>query len=178
MWAPWVAIKGRNEFGHYTLASSSDEITNGIGIKLYGWNPDELNAWNEGDGPVLLDHRGDPLNRKNMQGGDYSPDQQAFYLSVGADEYLTEPGASEYVYAFDPNGSQYGRSSRSGDSWGPFPYVSGNHEGEGIDYFDVAGKNIPNIPSGQLHVILLNVDNGQDNVWIKHYDNRSQFAIP
>jgi hypothetical protein len=179
MQAPWVAIKGKNQFGDYTLVSSPNKITNGVGIKFYGWSPVGLNAWNEGDGPDLLDDRGAPLTRPNMQGGDYSPDQQALYISVGA--HTINPftsGVSEYVYAFDPNGAQYGRSSRSGDWWGPFPYVSGDHEGEGIDFFDVAGKNIPGVPSGQLHVVLLNPDARQDNVWIKHYDNRWQFATP
>jgi hypothetical protein len=83
-----------------------------------------------------------------------------------------------YVFAIEDETNTARLQARSENGYGPFNFE--NHpdttfgrcsqdEGEGLDWLDVRGLNIPGIPDGHLHLIMIDNDAGTDNVYLKHY---------
>ncbi|MHC4560905.1 MAG: hypothetical protein ACYS80_26795 [Planctomycetota bacterium] len=105
------------------------------------------------------------------QGGDFSSDDELFYFAHG------ESGGPGHIFVFEVKSENTNWYSirKSSNSDMPFKFeVHAEEETEGCSYFDmnsVAGYH-PEMPRGELHVILLNNDIGSpDNAWIRHYSS-------
>jgi hypothetical protein len=167
--AAWVAI---DPFNRDQLWSSNGNIENGVGIKKYRieWSF-RSNLSFIGDGPILKNRHGNPINLKVMQGGAFSQQDEFFYLTNSDSSSADGRG----LWGFDRAGEL---AAESGSSYGPFNFehcCGDEQEPEGIDFLDTTGLVIPGLTgtNSKLHVILLNNDFFEsDNVWLKHY--RSQ----
>jgi len=136
----------------------------------------------------------------HAQGGVFNPEGSLLYVSTGP----CDSAGYIYVFAIDAKTNTARLQARSGNAYGVFDFE--NHpdttfdprdfkdhcsgdEGEGLDWVDVRGRNVYNIPEGQLHLVMAVNPNGDprsDNfifgdtpytVYVKHYSN-SNLPIP
>lgn len=65
--------------------------------------------------------------------------------------------------------------ARSENGYGPFNFETHirrfrlGDETEGLDWLDVRGLKLPGIPDGQLHLVMIDNDIQQDDLYLKHY---------
>jgi hypothetical protein len=118
----------------------------------------------------LVDRDGIPIDIQAAQGGDVSDDGHFIYLSNGC--CTTNPGETWGVRVF--NLATGVLQAKSANGWGIFDYKFDpsflgfdNQEAEGLDYFDLRGYGIPNMPDSQVHVGLYS--NASGSIWLKHY---------
>lgn len=120
---------------------------------------------------------------KHGQGGVFNPEGSLLYVSTGPYDL---PGAVGHIYVFaiDAKTGTARLQARSGNAYGVFDfenhpdttlgYCSGD-EGEGLDWVDVRGRNVHNIPEGQLHLVMANCPHTPHpltyHVYVKHYSN-------
>ncbi len=137
----------------------------------------------------LTDESGSPVEIRNMQGGELSPSGQLMYVSAG---HLGNPRQSWGIHVFDLSTKR--RIQRSTNGSGHFNYEFDSdcvpwkdscfdcpcEEPEGLTIWDLddvkapcsgGGACINGRLQGQLHVILLDNDPDDDDVYIKHYTN-------
>ncbi len=131
----------------------------------------------------VTDYDGTPVAHMNsMQGGVFNDTGTLLYTSNG---YCDTPCYLQIFFISGATGSDGQRGIRQAVSSnpnydgqnGPFAFeqisrsqilgVCIGQEAEGVDYFDVAGRNIPGVPSGLLHAMLY--DNTTHGFFIKHY---------
>ncbi len=89
-----------------------------------------------------------------------------------------------HVFAIEDHTNKAILQARSENSYGLFNFethpeiscfdfykcVSSRDETEGLDWLDVRGLNIPGIPDGQLHLVMIDNDlYDSDNLYLKHY---------
>jgi hypothetical protein len=177
--APWLAIRP----GERTLWTSASDLSANNQLREYDIDWGRLGA----TGQLLLtfrrqvtlkDRDGMILNLQSMQGGVFNPEGTLLYTSTG---YCTSFGYID-VFAIEDATNTARLQASSEQGYGPFnfetvpapefPIFGGcqGDEAEGLDWLDVQGLNIPGIPDGQLHVIV--VDNKlftSDKVYLKHY---------
>lgn len=177
----WVAIRP----GTNTLWVSGGAINAGRELSEYTIDWDQLHtkgtlALSFKQTVLLYDWDGVlPITIRSMQGGVFNSDGSIMYIASG---FCDTVG---YVHAFHIEGDKgvlQASTSNGGDA--PFNYktepddlvcVFGecactSDEAEGIDWIDVAGKGVPGVPSGKLHVVLIDNDLlSKDNLFLKHY---------
>lgn len=174
--AGWVAVDGDG-----FVYSSSNHVT---ALRKYHVN------WAQIESAVqlefvqeipLLDEAGVSLRLESMQGGDVSPSNRLIYLTNGTCANSLNAG----VHVVDLHtGVRIARSCQGGENC-LFRYqfdlcfpVSerSNHEPEGLTIWDLDGLvldgQVADEIEGQLHILLLNNDIDQGNVWIKHYSGK------
>jgi hypothetical protein len=127
----------------------------------------------------LLFEDGEPFLAPHWQGADFSSDGRFFYLVNGygsaqvlEDGVIYHGWGSGNIHVFPVQDEPVWQRSEASDEKAPFRFeVNAEEEPEGCSYFDMrnADNYHPSMPRGELHVILLNNDAGDDNVWIKHY---------
>jgi hypothetical protein len=107
-----------------------------------------------------------------MQGGVFSP-WGDLYLINGNQHDTTINGG---IHVFDPAGNLVAESQNGGTTHFNFQYEPGGieqQEPEGIDWWNRDNAHPPSNPGGsiggQLHVILLENELGQDDIFFKHY---------
>jgi hypothetical protein len=121
----------------------------------------------------------------HAQGGVFNPEGRLLYVSTGP----CDSTGYIYVFAIDAKTGTARLQARSGNAYGVFDfenhastlgYCTGD-EGEGIDWVDVRGRNVYNIPEGQLHLVMANNPHvpflDSYSVYVKHYSN-SSLPIP
>lgn len=124
-----------------------------------------------------------PLNLQSMQGGVFNPDGTLFYTSNGA----CDSNGYVYVFAIEDGTNTPTLQAQSENGYGPFNFethpgtttfsapfysrtVCSGDEAEGLDWLDVRGLNVPGIPYGQLHLVMIENDlTDSDEVYLKHY---------
>jgi hypothetical protein len=179
--APWVCVgpaghlysgsgkvSGKeNEVYEYTV--SWDVITQGGGATLDSART--IHLLTEESAPFIVEH---------WQGADFSSDGSLFYFVNGMGGADVFEGATIYhgygfgsIHVFQVCEGKYWKCIRaSAHKTPPFRFeVNDEEEPEGCSYFDMRSieEYHQDMPLGELHVILLNNDAGNDNVWIKHY---------
>ena len=122
-----------------------------------------------------------PFLIHSMQGGEFSPSGELFFVSCGIIEGPIGIGGAQYdtdgLHVFETNTwKEIQRSFNQGLTCCP-PYFrfefdnsgDGGDEPEGLTYWDLSDGKSPNV-SGQLHVILYTHDYFSSNqVKLKHY---------
>ena len=99
----------------------------------------------------------------------FNPSGTLLYLSNGDHD---TPGYV-HVFSVDDETNTATLQARSENGYGPFNFENRTKllgdEAEGLDWLDVRGLNVPGIPDGQLHLVM--VDNGfrTDDLYVKHY---------
>jgi len=181
----WAAILP----GSDTLWTSDEDIGASDGIREYKIDWEKLRTQNilslaYNEEIILKDRHSVALDIRSMQGGVFNPEGTLFYQVNG---YCDAVGGDvSRIRVFDlVTGTLQARSE---NGYGPFNFENhpnwescgnGSEEPEGIDFFDVAGRDIPGIPSGQLHVFLLSNDWwSPDDVYLKHYEMFSDTEGP
>jgi hypothetical protein len=118
----------------------------------------------------LEDEYGSPLSIIHKQGADFSTDGNRFYVVNGYQN------SSKDIHVFVTSDKVWRRIDKSSRTQLPFKFEThgSDEEPQGLSLFDVNYiKNYhPRMPRGELHVLLLNNDIGDDNLWIKHYSYR------
>jgi len=117
----------------------------------------------------LYKEDGSPFGSRDLewqQGADFSPDGKVFFMSHGGS------GQSAYrgIKVFRVSDGRLINQSDMNDMPFKFEYHEGRFgdEPEGLTYWDLADKNIPNL-TGQLHVVMIDNDAGNDDLYFKHY---------
>ena len=189
----WLAIRSGtwpNDYG--TLWVSTNAIDGSHPLWSYKVDLTQLNngqaAFLTSPRQVfLVDQDNNPVtDMYTMQGGVFNESGSLLYTSNG---YCDTP-AWIHVYAISDTGGRLQARSTNPAGSGSAPFSFEQHwvqqscvdlifaqfwcfctgeEPEGIDYFDVTGRNVPGVPEGRLHAILLSNDAGDDHVWLKHY---------
>lgn len=116
----------------------------------------------------LQDGAGVPLTLRHMQGGEFTPTGDILYLTNGYGDHIADDG----LHAF--NTTTWRRIKHSSYSNRPFKFSWEPGEGEepeGLTIWDLDNGRAPGI-RGQLHVMLLDNDLGEDDVYIKHYSDK------
>ena len=175
--APWLAIRREER----TLWLSTSEL--GEGNQLREYDIDWHRLGGTADAQLVLtfrrqvtlqDRDGATMNLTSIQGGVFNPEGTLLYLSSGP---CDAPGYV-YVFAIEDATNTARLQARSENRYGPFNFEThpdttfgrcSGDEGEGLDWLDVRGLNVPGVPDGQLHLIMLDNDAGTDNVFLKHY---------
>ena len=131
---------------------------------------------------ALYDERGkNMLPKKHPQGGVFSPSGKLFYFVsgyIGADR-------DDGIHVFDT--TTWKRIKKSTNGSGEFNYefrtsawydltIDGD-EPEGLTIWDLDDGRAPGI-RGQLHVLMLNNNAGQDQVHLKHYSYKKPTIPP
>lgn len=175
--ASWLAIHPREE----TLWVSTSNLSDGNHIREYEIDWGRLTT----DGQLVLtfrrqvavrDRHGVVRNLQSIQGGVFDPDGK-LYISTGYD-------SNYYVHVFvieDATDTAV-LQARSEHGYGPFNFEASyrqecyvvhcihlGDEAEGLDWLDVRGLNVPGIPDGQLHLVMIDNDKDQDDLYLKHY---------
>ena len=171
--APWVAVRkdGRIYSGYgkrdyvseiWEFTINWDEVDRNVPLVDYSIRT------------LLLKHEDGPdFSETNHQGGDFSTDEEFFYLTTGQSEGIKRI----HAFAVDEIGVWY-RVRESSNSLLPFLYeTNSEEEPEGLSYFDMNAYDgtvyHPGMPRSELHVILLNNDLfSSDNIYLKHYTSR------
>jgi hypothetical protein len=168
--APWLAISPSKR----TLWISTSNLNDGDQLREYeiDWgllgSTGQLVLTLRPDQFILSDQNG--ANLRSVQGGVFNPEGTLLYISTGScgDGYV-------YVYAIDDATNTAQLQARSENGYGPFNFETHDRsfgdcdEAEGLDWLDTRGLNIPGIPEGQLHLVMVDVDLGTDQVYVKHY---------
>jgi hypothetical protein len=180
---PWLAVRP----GEDTLwVSHSDDVDH---VKVYdilwdrltGTYPPQLVL----DNPrliTLLDRDGAAITVDSMQGGVFNSSGTLLYISTGA----CDSHGYVRVFAIDDETSVATLQAQSENGYYPFNFethpdniciagkcVCTGDEAEGLDWLDVRGLNVPGIPDGQLHLVMVENDIASDDLYIKHYSGRT-----
>ncbi|MGQ0594627.1 MAG: hypothetical protein ACT4QB_18925 [Gammaproteobacteria bacterium] len=169
--ASWLAIRP----GQRTLWVSTFNLGGSNQIREYDIDWDRLGV----DGQLILSFRrqltlrdrdGVILNLKSMQGGVFNPEGTLLYISTGY-EYLN---GYVHVFAIEDDTNTGMLQARSENSYGPFNFETHpwkGDEAEGLDWLDVRGLDVPGIPDGQLHLVMIDNDSwgDSDDLYLKHY---------
>jgi hypothetical protein len=130
-----------------------------------GFNPGWLYVYNIQGTTVnyaravrIADGNGNPIRLTHVQGGAFS-DSGKLYL-------ITHDPA--YILSVDPYNGRVQSSTWTEEHPGYY------EEMEGITVLDSTGKGYPGI-KGQIHVLLLDNDAGQDDWYFKHYSANGPF---
>jgi hypothetical protein len=176
--ASWLAIRP----GERTLWVSTSNLSEGNQIREYDIDWDRLGV----HGQLILTFRRQVTlrdrdgNLQSMQGGVFDPDGK-LYISTGYDSHYYVR-----VFAIEDTTDTAILQARSENGYGPFNFEAHFREGcvdtpvyrrcfhlgdetEGLDWLDVRGLNIPSIPDGQLHLVMIDNDIDQDDLYLKHY---------
>lgn len=179
--ASWLAIRPREE----TLWVSTSNLSEGNHIREYEIDWGRLTT----DGQLVLtfrrqvtlrDRDGGVLNLQSIQGGVFDPDGK-LYISTGYDSHYYVR-----VFVIEDATDTATLQAHSGNGYGPFNFEAGyreecygyifgeicihlGDEAEGLDWLDVRGLNVPGIPDGQLHLVMIDNDKDQDDLYLKHY---------
>jgi hypothetical protein len=109
-----------------------------------------------------------PLNLEHMQGGVFNPEGTLLYTSNG----YTNTNGYVHVFAIEDDMNTARLQARSENGYGPFNFETHpgtDDEAEGLDWLDVRGLNVPGIPDGQLHLVMIDNDWPKDDLYFKHY---------
>ena len=167
--ASWLAIRP----GDRTLWVSTSDLKADDQIREYTIDWTQLGA----SGQLILtfrrqvtlrDRDGVTLNLKSMQGGVFNPEGTLLYTSNG---YIDTNGYV-HVFAIDDATNSANLQARSENGYGFFNFETHpatDDEAEGLDWLDVRGRQIPGIPDGQLHLVMIDNDPFQDDLYLKHY---------
>jgi FG-GAP-like repeat len=118
----------------------------------------------DGQDLPLFNRDGNRIVLPQMQGGDVTPDGHTIFLSNGCCGDNSGPWG---VHAFDLSTGAMQAESTGAQPFN-FTFDQGTYqEPEGLDYFDVRGLGLLNIPDSQLHVALFG--NLSEDMWLKHY---------
>ncbi len=180
VWAGWCAV--RLEVNGLYLYSSNNQVDAAnpifryrIDLQKLQANPPTVGSAFQYMGFVQLFHGITPISiPQYLQGGEFSPDGSHLFLVNGKSTGKVTDGG---IWVFKGSPFQYvakSTESRNPSNWGSFvfewhPSHLGRQEPEGITFWDLDGGQSPQLPGGQLHVILLDNDPGEDEIWIKHY---------
>src|SRR5262249_39059769 len=106
---------------------------------------------------------------QDVQGGVVSPSGELLYLSAGNFNYIHP---THGINVFDLTTGQRIKQSINGSGLFNYELDSDNdfEEPEGLTIWDLDNGQAPGI-RGQLHVLLLDNDSGDDEVYLKHYAN-------
>jgi hypothetical protein len=177
--APWVAIRP----GQDTLwVSHSDDVDH---VRVYdidwqrltGTIPAQLILDNPRD-ITLRDRDGTTITLDSMQGGVFNPSGTLLYTSNRSDK---TPGYV-HVFSIDDETNTATLQARSENGYFPFNFATNPgfptyDEAEGLDWLDVRGLNVPHIPDGQLHLVMVDNDLFQDDLYLKHYSGLTDLDI-
>jgi hypothetical protein len=188
---PWLAIRP----GEDTLwVSHSDDVEH---VKVYdilwerltGTFPPRLVL----DNPrliKLLDRDGLPITLTSVQGGVFNSSGTLLYISTGS---CSSHGYIR-VFSVDDERSVATLQAQSENGYYPFNFEThpdttagfcSGDEAEGLDWLDVRGLNVPGVPDGQLHLVMVNngivscsffggcIFGDFDTVYFKHYSGRA-----
>jgi hypothetical protein len=124
----------------------------------------------------LLDQDGEFISLNTVQGGKILSDS-LIYLTNSA-----TGGAGPGLRVFELITG--GFVARAGNNYGPFDFQLTNagsdtgDEAEGIDFLPIRPEQkIPGIDWGDLHVMMIDVDVGHDNGFIKHYSYKCDWDL-
>ena len=156
--APWCAVDTKGD-----LYSSGQGVTS-INRFTIDWKELETNnTLNIGNRTSisLFDESGHSLQLGGTQGGVLTPSGELFYI------------VDDGIHVF--NTTSWQRIQKSTNGYGHFNYEYSPgawpdpyEEPEGITIWDLDDRCAPGI-SGQLHVLMLDNDASQDEVYLKHY---------
>ena len=167
---PWVTVSsnghiysgsgkvaGReNEIYEYTVSWAAIQI--GGSVSISSWRT-----------IFLRNADGSPFIAEHWQGADFSSDETYFFLTNGYD------CGCGFIHVFEVTQGNSWHKLRTSTDEMPFKFeVAGEEEPEGCSCFDMNGVDVyhPDMPRGELHVVLLNNDwPTVDNAWIKHYSS-------
>ena len=127
---------------------------------------------------TLLDESGYPVTIDTPQGGVISQNGRLLYISAG---YCEGSHPSWGIHVFDLQTRK--RIARSGNGSGPFNYEfhpawrCSGEEPEGMTIWDLDGSSAPPQVAGGLHVLMLDNDIGDDEVYFKHYTHESAYPV-
>lgn len=169
--ASWLAIRP----GERTLWVSTSNLSDGNQIREYDIDWDRLGV----HGQLILtfrrevtlrDRDGVILNLTSLQGGVFNPEGTLLYISTG----YTDSNGYVHVFAIEDATNTGMLQARSENGYGPFNFQTRRgklgDEAEGLDWIDVRGLNIPGIPDGQLHLVMIDNDwPSSDELYLKHY---------
>lgn len=169
--ASWLAIRP----GERTLWVSTSNLGDSNQIREYDIDWDRLGV----HGQLILtfrrevtlrDRDGVILNLTSLQGGVFNPEGTLLYISTG----YTDSNGYVHVFAIEDATNTGMLQARSENGYGPFNFQTRRgklgDEAEGLDWIDVRGLNIPGIPDGQLHLVMIDNDwPSSDELYLKHY---------
>ncbi len=180
VWAGWCAL--RLEVDGLYLYSSNNQIDAAnpifryrVDLRPIQASPSSVNGVFVHVGTVQLFRGTTPISiPQYLQGGEFSPDGSHLFLVNGKSTGRVSDGG---IWVFKGSPLSYvakSTESRNPSIWGSFVYEwhpsrLGRQEPEGITFWDLDGGQSPQLPGGQLHVILLDNDPGGDEIWLKHY---------
>jgi len=115
---------------------------------------------------------GSSLTLDNMQGADFTPEGDKLFMVTG---FVGVPEGPDGIHVFDATdtSNELRRIRKSGQS-GLFEYEFDTEEAlhdqepEGLIFWDLTDGRAPSV-QGELHVLLLDNDLYNDDIYIKHY---------
>ncbi|MGQ9638619.1 MAG: Ser-Thr-rich GPI-anchored membrane family protein [Thermodesulfobacteriota bacterium] len=124
----------------------------------------------------LQDESGKQVFIDTPQGGAISPMENSLYLVAG---YSEGSHPSWGIHVFDLRTGR--RIARSQNGFGPFNYEfhpgwSKYEEPEGMTIWDLDDGRAPGIV-GKLHVLMLDNDADQDDIYLKHYTDKDAYPV-
>jgi hypothetical protein len=156
------------------LLYTSDEHASAFKKYDLGWNhiakKGTIQLTFLGDRP-FFDFNGSTLLLRYVQGGVFSPSGELFYVVSGwwkdTDEH------AEGIHVFDTQSWRRIQHSTNGYGYFNYEFDSGywpdaSEEPEGLTIWDLDNGKAPGI-SGQLHVLMLDNDASDDDIYFKHY---------
>ncbi len=171
--APWCAIDSQGTL--YTSVSKNSLLLR-FGVDWEALrNYRKLNLRSLASIP-LQDESGKGVFIDTPQGGAISASGNLLYLVAG---YYKDSHPSWGIHIFDLRTGRRILRSRSGV--GPFNYefhpgLPKYEEPEGMTIWDLDDRRAPGI-AGKLHVLMLDNDPKQDDIYLKHYTNNDAYPV-
>jgi hypothetical protein len=179
---PWLAIRHSDDTLWVSHSDGVDHVKvyDILWDRLTGMYPPRLVL----DNPrlvTLMDRDNMAITLKSMQGGVFNSTSTLLYTSNGA----CDSNGYIRVFAIDDQKGVATLQAQSENAYFPFNFETHPHvirlpfigttvcagdEAEGLDWLDVRGLNVPGIPDGQLHLVMVNNHiSSPDAVYLKHY---------
>ena len=163
--APWCCVRPANDAQYLFLYSSDYWMVNSLCVYridldiLLNASQLILEPWGQF---YLRDYGGSTYTVDEVQGGEFSESNTLLYIT----------SMSTGITVFDVASGNLVERSTNGSGYFNFEYHTGHplwEEPEGLTVWSLDSGIAPNI-SGQLHVILLDNDAGnEDDIYFKHY---------
>lgn len=170
--APWCAIDSQG----VVYISNTGATVLRFGVYWETLRKDRKLTFDTLNSIHLQDESGKQVFIDTPQGGAISPGGNLFYLVAG---YAEGSHASWGIHVFDLRTGRRIRRSQNGE--GPFNYEF--HPGglkyeepEGMTIWDLDDGRAPGI-AGKLHVLMLDNDPRQDDIYLKHYTTSTIYPV-